>query len=276
MSDDFAASKRALPVSTILLTKNSGATLEQYFTNMQRIDDIILLDGGSTDTTLEIAARYGNCQVYPQPSEFLDEQGYIIDFSGVRNFGYSKAKHPWILCIDSDETLDPDLEAAIEKVIRENRIGVYFVHRQFYVRGKPVVMFKKSSSDQIRLFHLEAAPRCVKPVHERLDVQPGAHKGTLPGEVPVILEYSPSIRAKHDRYLAIEVERNKNITWGTWLRWLLLRNIVSSVRQILVHIATYLIPKPGPRLPWWFAWELVRYKILSTIRTCPLFRKRTQ
>lgn len=269
---DEPQTSRVVPVSTVLLTKNCGKTLPAYFESMRNIDDIILLDGGSTDDTLAVAGQFANCRVFSQPAEHLSAEGFITDFSAVRNYGYSLAKHPWILCIDADETLDPVLEKAVTEVIEQNKIGVYYVNRQFYVNDKPVVMFKRSSSDQIRLFHLEAAPGCVKPIHERLNVQPNAYKGLLPGSVSVPLEYSPSVRAKHNRYLALEVANNTCITWFTWMRWIFLRNIISVTRLLILQLLTYFIPKRGPRFPLRLTYEVVRYKILLTWRTCPLWR----
>jgi glycosyltransferase involved in cell wall biosynthesis len=273
MTQHPSASAR-IPVSTVLLTRNSAKTLPQYFEAMQEIDDIMLMDGGSTDETLELAKKYPNVRVFPQPKEFLDGDGRIVDFSGVRNAGYRLAKHRWILCIDADETPTEELLTALRQIVKEGKPGVYYVHRVFTLRGKPIVSFSGSSSDHVRLFHLDCVRGCIKPVHERLDIIPGSPKISLPIEVIVPLsEDSSGVRAKFDRYLQIETKYWGNITFKRWLRWSLLRNAISIPRMTVVYFFTYLIPKRGPRYPFRLYWEQVRYLWVLTWRLCPVGRR---
>jgi hypothetical protein len=112
-------------------------------------------------------------------------------------------------------------------------------------------------------------------VHERVIVLPGAKKGILSETIVVPVPSAASARPKYDRYLAIEVANNAGISWGTWLRWLLLRNIWSTLRRCLTIVAVRLIPKRGPRYPLELEYEQLRYVWLLTWRTCPLIGPRT-
>lgn len=261
-----------IPVSTVLLTKNSASSLPKYLASMKEVDDIVALDGGSTDGTLELLASQPNVRVFQQPAECLNE-GYIVDFAGVRNFGCDRCKHPWIVCVDSDEEMDPTLLSEIGRVIDENRIGVYRVQRLFTVCGKPVVTFSSTASDQVRFFHRSAVAGWVRSVHERLIVHPDAHVDTLRGSITVPLPTRREVRAKYDRYLRIEVSSNADISLSRWFRWLLLRNIWSTIRRFFVAIAVLLLPKRGPRYPIGLQWEQLRYVWILTWRTCPLVRR---
>lgn len=264
------ASTGRLSVSTVLLTKNNAASLEQYLASMRDIDDIIVLDGGSTDGTQDLLRHAPNVRMFAQPKEFLDLNGYIVDFSGVRNAGYRHAKHRWILCVDADEVATADLLADVRRVVAEGEPGVYCAQRVFYKDGKRVVNFAKSSSDQLRLFHLDVVRGCVRPVHEKLDVLPGAKRGMLHVEVSVPLPLAASVRRKYDRYLAIEVWANAGMPFSRWLRWIFLRNLIAIVRRAAVNLLSYCIPRRGPRYPWSLDWEQIRYSWLLTWRTCPL------
>lgn len=258
-----------IPVSTVLLTKNSMKTLQRYMTSMKDVDDIIVLDGGSIDGTREFMQAQPNARVFDQDPRFLDSDGYITDFSGVRNQGYALARHPWILCVDADEEASPALLAEVRRVVERDIPGVYCVQRTFIVDGKPVVMFPVSGFDQVRLFHLSCVRGCVKPVHERLDIIPGSPKNILPVPVFVPLPTAASVRPKFDRYLKIEIAYGHNMPWGRWLRWRLLRNLISIPRMFAANAATYVIPKRGPRYPFGLVWEQARYSWLLVWRTAP-------
>ena len=262
-----------IAVSTVLLTKNSEASLPKYLASMTEVDDIVALDGGSTDGTLKLLEGRPNVRVFPQHPDFL-ENGRIVDFASMRNYGYGLCTHPWILCVDSDEAASPQLLAEVRAIVERGEPGVYYARRLFTVGGKPVVNLTASASDQIRLFHRAVAPGCVRPVHERVIVLPGAKKGMLKETITVPLPTAAASRPKYDRYLAIEVAKNGGISWGRWFRWLLLRNLWSTVRRCAVIVLVRLLPKRGPRYPLELEYEQLRYVWLLTWRTCPLIGPR--
>lgn len=264
----------AIDVSTVLLTKNSAASLPKYLASMAEVDDIVALDGGSTDGTLDLLKAAPNVRTFPQHEDFLKD-GRIVDFASMRNYGYSLCRHPWILCVDSDEAASAALLSEVRSIVARGEPGVYHARRLFTVGGEPVVNLSASASDQIRLFHRAAAPGCVRPVHERVIVLPGAKKGTLRETITVPLPTAAASRPKYDRYLAIEVEKNAGMTWGRWVRWLLLRNIWSTVRRCATIVLVRLIPKPGPRYPLELEYEQLRYVWLLTWRSCPFNVPRT-
>ncbi len=261
---------QTIPVSTILLTRNSMASLARYFASMQSIEDIIVLDGGSTDGTQELVRRQPNCRLYQQDKIFLDHQGYIKDFSGVRNQGYALARHPWILCIDADEEMSESLLAQIREIVAQAEPAIYYVRRRFTLNGKMVVVLGGSTSDQVRLFHRSCVTGCVRPVHERLDILPGSPRKYLDADIIVPLGTASSLRRKYDRYLAIEVMASDTIAFRRWFRWIFLRNIVAIMRRIMVIVAVRLIPATGPRYPLRLEWEQIRYSWLLLVRCCPI------
>lgn len=258
-----------IPVSTVLLTKNSARTLPAYLASMQRVDDIVVLDGGSTDGTLELLKAQSNCRVFPQDKRYLDVDGYITDFSAIRNSGYALAKHPWILCVDSDEEATPQLLNEVARVVTEGKPGLFFVRRTFTYNGRPIVSLGNTTADHIRLFHTDCVRGCLRPVHERLDIIPGSPKGYLNADLTVPLPPIESVRRKNDRYLRIEVRANKDISFGSWFRWILLRNLFAIIRRPVVMLLVRLIPKKGARVPVAFEWEQMRYSWLLAVRTAP-------
>src|SRR5690606_3773999 len=91
-------------ISVTILTKNNEETLGSVLDSVQSFDEIVILDTGSADTTLEIARMYPNVKIFHTP---------FIGFGALHNLGAAHATHDWILSLDSDEILTPELAAEI-------------------------------------------------------------------------------------------------------------------------------------------------------------------
>ncbi len=87
-------------VSACLIVKNEAAFLEGCLLSLRgKVDEIVVVDTGSTDNTRDIALRHG-CK--------LHEFAWCHDFSAARNYGLDRATGDWILYIDADERLSLD------------------------------------------------------------------------------------------------------------------------------------------------------------------------
>ena len=87
-----------------ILTFNSEKTLERALESVKDFAEILICDGGSTDSTREIAARYG-AKVIQQDARFKNADGRLRDWGGVRQQMLESASNEWFLYIDSDETI---------------------------------------------------------------------------------------------------------------------------------------------------------------------------
>lgn len=89
-----------ITVSLCMIVKNEEAVLKRCLDSIHDLmDEIIIVDTGSTDRTKEIAARYTD-KIYDFP--------WIHDFSAARNFSFSKATKEYIYAADADEVLDEE------------------------------------------------------------------------------------------------------------------------------------------------------------------------
>ena len=108
-----------LPISLCLIVKNEESFLDKALKSVKKLlslDDIIVVDTGSTDKTVEIAIS-NNAAVY-------DFQ-WVDDFSAARNFSASKAKNDWVFYIDADEELvDADLSGIRSFLSNINAVGM--------------------------------------------------------------------------------------------------------------------------------------------------------
>lgn len=98
-----------IPVTVIILTKNEEQDLPMCLDALKWTDDIHILDSGSDDATLDIAAKYNAKISYNAFKSFGDQRNFALDTIA--------AKYDWILFLDADEVATPQFVAAIGKAI---------------------------------------------------------------------------------------------------------------------------------------------------------------
>ena len=85
------------PISAVIITKNEEANIARCLAALSAIaDDVVVIDSGSTDRTVEIAEKMGARVVFRAFDNFMDQ----------KNFGIAQAKFPHVLSVDADEVLD--------------------------------------------------------------------------------------------------------------------------------------------------------------------------
>jgi glycosyltransferase involved in cell wall biosynthesis len=92
------------PLTAALISYNEEADLPRALASLAGIaDEIILVDSGSTDRTREVAQTFG-ARVYTRK---------LDSFAAQKNYATSFASHDWILSLDCDEELSPELRASL-------------------------------------------------------------------------------------------------------------------------------------------------------------------
>jgi glycosyltransferase involved in cell wall biosynthesis len=97
-----------LPVSVIILTKNEAANLPGCLASLGWARQVVVVDSGSTDNTVALA-RKAKAKVYLNPWP---------GFTAQRNFALSKCTQPWVLSVDADERVAPDLEEGLRALLQ--------------------------------------------------------------------------------------------------------------------------------------------------------------
>jgi len=118
-----------MKLSAIILTKNEAETLVDCIDSLVTLnpDEIMVIDDGSTDDTISVA-RFKKALVLQHRKE---------SFSEARNFAAARAKGDWLLYIDADERLSPELVTEIGSTIETNEdYAAYSLHRVNYYLGK--------------------------------------------------------------------------------------------------------------------------------------------
>ena len=142
-----------------IIALNAQARLAQCLAALSFADDIVVVDGGSTDETVPIARRLGaRVVVAPEWSGFGPQ----------KNRAVAELETDWILSIDTDEVVTPELAAAIREAIASPRADVYALDRMSSFCGHWVRRSGWYPDWVPRLFKRGTARFSDDLVHERL------------------------------------------------------------------------------------------------------------
>lgn len=145
-------------LSACLIVKNEALFLSHCIESIRSfVDEIIVVDTGSDDDTVEIACRHG-AQVY--------HFAWIDDFSTARNESLCHAKGDWILYIDADETIDAINAAKIRQVITRKDITAVTVRQCIPQQSGNIA--NAFYSEYCRLFRRHPAIRFEGKIHEQI------------------------------------------------------------------------------------------------------------
>jgi glycosyltransferase involved in cell wall biosynthesis len=146
-------------ISVTILTKNSAETLAATLDSLKTFDDVLILDTGSTDATLEIAKKYPNVTV--RTMQFLG-------FGATHNVASALASRDWILSVDSDEVLSPELVDELHALPLDPAC-VYSIARLNYLNGKQIKWCGGWHPDRvIRLYNKQKTAFDQSQVHEKV------------------------------------------------------------------------------------------------------------
>lgn len=150
-------------ISVTILTKNSQKYLKEVLDALAAFDEVVLYDNGSTDQTLALAANYPYIVV---------QRGPFQGFGPTHNIASGLAKHDWILSIDSDEIVTPEMVKAILETSLDSNC-VYAFPRHNYYNGKFIKWCGWYPDRQIRLYNRKSTRFTDAQVHEAIIVGKG-------------------------------------------------------------------------------------------------------
>jgi glycosyltransferase involved in cell wall biosynthesis len=151
---------RGLAVTTI--TRNEAANLARCLESVAWAQEIVVLDAESTDRTTEIARRFtSKVFVRRWPG-----------FAAQKNFALTHVTQPWVLSLDADEEVSPELRADIEGVLAaDGPLDGYFVPRKNFFLGRWIRHGRWFPDYQLRLFRRGRGAFRPVSVHEGLAVE---------------------------------------------------------------------------------------------------------
>lgn len=181
------------PLSAVIITLNAARQIEDCLASVAFADEILVVDAGSRDATLDVARRHGARVVHH------DWEG----FGKQKRFAVTQAKYPWVLCLDADERVSGELRAAILQVLEAPTFQVYAMPRCNRFMGRWLRHGEGYPDLNLRLFHRDYAQWSEDTVHEKVLTQEpiGRLRGDLLHESETgIAEYLE----KQNRYTTLQ------------------------------------------------------------------------
>ena len=191
------------PLSVVVTTMNNAATLDACLRSVAWADEIVVLDSGSTDATLAIAAHYG-ARIHTQP---------FAGYSAQKQAAIDLASQYWVLLLDSDESLAPAAAASLQQALLAPAHAGYQLWRrewQFWRWQSP----HSRLNHYVRLFDRRRARMSDHQVHESVLVD-----GPV-GVLDVVIDHvgEPDIAgrtAKANRYSSMQLSdlARRKVSW---------------------------------------------------------------
>ena len=150
-----------MTLSVVIITFNEEANLGRLLESTRPADEHIVLDCGSTDRTLEIARSFG-------ARTFTENwKGYAAQ----KNSAIDKTTGDWVLSLDADEAVEPELMGEIRGVIsRNSEVDGYYMPRKNYFLGRWIRHGGFYPDRKLRLFRRGRGRFGERPVHEVVQV----------------------------------------------------------------------------------------------------------
>jgi len=183
------------PLSVVLIAKNAASQIEACLASAAFADEIVLVDSGSSDATREIASRHGARVV----------QKDWLGFGPQKQFAVEQARHDWVLCLDADERVSPELRRSIERVLAAPAAPVYRMARCNRFLGRWLRHGEGYPDWSVRLFDRRRAHWSDEPVHEKIITAAPVHRlsGDLLHESAETLE---RYLDKQNRYTSLQAD----------------------------------------------------------------------
>ena len=186
-----------VPLSVAIITKNEEENIRSCLQSISFAGQVILVDSGSTDYTLQIAAEF-NCEVYNEQWRGFGPQ---------KQSAIEKCSQPWILVLDADERIPPDTADIIKKIVTDSNVkeaGFSFPRKNYFQRR----WIKHAGwwpDRVVRLFRKETGRITSAKVHEAVEVM------GIVGELNVPIEHFTEsslskIIQKIDKYSTLGAE----------------------------------------------------------------------
>jgi glycosyltransferase involved in cell wall biosynthesis len=152
------------PISLVVITRNEAATIGRCLDSVPFAAEKVVVDSGSADGTQEIARTHGARLVHQD----------WLGFGPQRNFATTQASHDWILVLDADEALTPQLSEEFQRRLPEllsSQLAGAVLRRRTWYMGAPMRWYRPMVGERlVRFYHRGRARWTNARVHETLQL----------------------------------------------------------------------------------------------------------
>jgi len=198
-------------LSVMILTKNEESCIADCLESVKWADEIIVVDDESTDKTVEIVKKY-NAKIFFRK---MDIEGKH------RNWGYAQAQNQWVLSLDADEVVTPELRIEINQAIESKDFVAYDIPLRNFISNYWVKYGGWYPASKVRLFQKDKFKYEEAKVHPRAFIDGAC--GHLKSDIihrgyPDLEHFLNSVNRQStlEARKWIETGRKMTLLWATW------------------------------------------------------------
>jgi glycosyltransferase involved in cell wall biosynthesis len=246
--------EKKLAISVVIITRNVAHNLVDCLESVKWADEVVVVDNHSADNTLDIAKTY-KCSIY---HDTWDMEGSI------RNRAYQRAKNQWVLTLDPDERVSPELHKQIEEFLTNGTEyaaysvamksifgGKYWIRHGGWYPASRIKIFKKDK------FQYEDAE-----IHPRAFLAQGEKEGRLSGDI-IHYCYSDFANVVDKMNVQSTLEAKK------WLRDKRKMSLNIALIRVFSRFFKMYVQKAGFKdgiIGFMMAWQWATYQLLSYVK----------
>lgn len=218
-------------ISIVVITKNAADTLAATLDSTTGFAEVVVYDNGSNDATREIARSYDNVSLV---------EGDFFGFGPTKNHAISLASNDWVLSLDADEKLSPDLVNYLRKWQPASINSAGIIRRDNYMMGQLVDKGGWGADWLLRLFNRNTHQFDDKLAHERVPQT----EISIAERIPYPIEHNAvrhlgEFLVKIDRYSEVHRETNNRV----------IHPALIFIRGMLAFVKSYVV-KGGMFAGW--------------------------
>jgi glycosyltransferase involved in cell wall biosynthesis len=230
------------PLTVIVPCKNEALNMRACIESFYQIaDEVLIADSGSTDETLEIACEYEKVRII---------QREYITSGDFKNWAIPQAKHEWVLIVDADERVKPDLAEEITlELSRGPEANGYWIFRENYFMGHRLRFGDARTDKVLRLFHRDRGRYVGPSDHGEVQISSG-RIGKLTGKMQhySVWDYD-QLYDKTRRYTTLQAQQWADDGVDTTYFKLLIRPMLRFIREYIFQ-GSILDGKAGIQTAW--------------------------
>ena len=185
-------------ISAVILVKNAEKTIAECLESLCAFGEVVLLDNGSTDATVEIASKFPNVKIFSEP--------VFYGFGKMKNIAVDHATNDWIFSIDSDEVLMPEIVSQINAMQLNDNTVVALSRLNYY--GDRCMKCCGWYPDYVwRIFNRKYTRFNENIVHEGVETKPDTQKVYIKDAIKhYAADSMESIIQKMNRYTTLSAQ----------------------------------------------------------------------
>lgn len=206
-----------MSLSVVITSHNNQDLIADCIDSVSFADEIIVINNESVDATPDLAKRMG--------AIVIDHKNNPKQLNESKNFGFSKARNNWILSLDPDERIEPDLAKEIQEIVKDSDTDFdgYLMPRHNVIFGKVIRHGLWYPDKQLRLFRKGKGKFPNIHNHELLEVE--GKVGELAGHIKhfnyhTVSQYIQKIDQMYsDNEAETYLAKGKKVTWRDAIRF---------------------------------------------------------